>query len=105
MREPDGLALSSRNIYLSVEERVQALALSRAVHEAEKLFASGERSASRIIEAARETFAAVAEIRVDYIALVDWATLEPVEIAAPGALFAVAAWAGATRLIDNTILK
>lgn len=105
VREPDALALSSRNIYLSEEERVQALSLSRAVFYAEALFASGERRASRFIEAARETFAAVAEIRVDYIALVDWATLEPVEIAAPGALFAVAAWAGVTRLIDNTILK
>ena len=105
VREKDGLALSSRNVYLSVEEREQALALSRAVHEAENLFAAGERSASRIIEIAHETFAAVPEIRVDYIALVDWATLDPVEIAAPGALFAVAAWAGATRLIDNAILN
>ncbi|MDR3773717.1 MAG: pantoate--beta-alanine ligase [Terracidiphilus sp.] len=104
VREADGLALSSRNVYLSAEERAQALTLSRAVRQAEALFASGERRASRFIEAARETFAAVPEIRVDYIALVDWATLEPVEIAAPGSLFAVAAWAGATRLIDNAIL-
>jgi pantoate--beta-alanine ligase len=104
VREADGLALSSRNVYLSAEERVQALTLSRAVREAESQFASGERRASGFIESARETFAAVPEIRVDYIALVDWATLEPVGIAGPGSLFAVAASIGATRLIDNTIL-
>jgi pantoate--beta-alanine ligase len=105
VREPDGLAMSSRNVYLSVEERAQALTLSRAVREAEALFASGERRASRFAEAARVTFAAVPEIRVDYIALVDWATLEAQEIAGPGSLFAVAAWVGATRLIDNAILS
>ena len=104
VREADGLALSSRNTYLSAEEREQALTLSRAIRQAETLFASGKRLASGFIEAARESFAAVPEIRVDYIALVDWATLEPVELAAPGSLFAVAAWVGATRLIDNAIL-
>jgi pantoate--beta-alanine ligase len=105
VREADGLALSSRNIYLSAEERPQALTLSRAVRGAEALFASGERRASKFVEAARETFAAVPEVRVDYIALVDWATLEPVEIAAPGSLFAVAAYVGRTRLIDNAVLS
>jgi pantoate--beta-alanine ligase len=104
VREADGLALSSRNIYLSAEERVRALTLSCAVREAEALFASGERRADKFVEAAHETLAAAAEIRVDYIALVDWATLEPVEIAGPGSLFAVAAWVGRTRLIDNAIL-
>jgi pantothenate synthetase len=57
-----------------------------------------------LTEAARQSFAAQPTIRVDYIELVDWATLEPLETAAPGSLFAVAAWVGATRLIDNTIL-
>jgi pantoate--beta-alanine ligase len=104
VREHDGLALSSRNIYLSDEEREWALTLSRAVREAEALYASGERRAGRFTQAARMTFAAMPQIRVDYIALVDWATLEPVEVAAPGSLFAVAAWVGATRLIDNTVL-
>jgi pantoate--beta-alanine ligase len=104
VREADGLALSSRNVFLSVEERAQSLVLSRAVRQAEALFASGERRAAKIIESAKETFAAVPQVRVDYIALVDWATLEPVEIAAPGSLFAVAAHVGNTRLIDNTIL-
>jgi pantoate--beta-alanine ligase len=104
VREADGLALSSRNIYLSAEEREPALTLSQAVRGAEALFASGERRADRIVSAAREAFAAVPAIRVDYVAVVDWATLEPVEIAGPGSLFAVAAWVGNTRLIDNAIL-
>ena len=111
VREPDGLALSSRNLYLSPAERKQALTLSRAIRQAEASVASGERRAGKLIEAARRlfdaersSFAAEPEVRIDYIALVDWATLQPVEIAAPGALFAVAAWVGSTRLIDNTIL-
>jgi len=104
VREADGLALSSRNIYLSAEERERALTLSQVVRGAEALFASGERRADRFVSAAREAFAAVPAIRVDYVAVVDWATLEPVEIAGPGSLFAVAAWVGNTRLIDNAIL-
>jgi pantoate--beta-alanine ligase len=105
VREPDGLALSSRNVYLNVAERGQALALSRAIRQVEALVAAGERRSSVLIEAARQVFAAEPAIRVDYVELVDWATLEPVETAAPGSLFAVAAWVGATRLIDNTIIS
>jgi pantoate--beta-alanine ligase len=104
VREPDGLALSSRNVYLGPGERAQALTLSRAVRQVEALAAAGERRASEMLAAARRTFAAEPAISVDYIALVDWATLEPVEIAAPGSLFAVAAYVGPTRLIDNTVL-
>jgi pantoate--beta-alanine ligase len=105
VREPDGLALSSRNLYLSTAERAQALVLSRAVRQAEALAAAGERRSSALIAAARRSFAAVPEVRIDYIACVDWATLDPVEVAAPGTLFAVAAWVGQTRLIDNSILN
>jgi pantoate--beta-alanine ligase len=104
VREPDGLALSSRNAYLSPGERIQALALSRAIRQAQALVAKGERRAAALIVAAREVLAVESAIRVDYIELVDWATLEPVEVAAPGSLFALAAWVGATRLIDNTIV-
>jgi pantoate--beta-alanine ligase len=104
IRDPDGLALSSRNIYLSPAERTQARTLSRAIREIESLASSGQRNSAALIAAAREIFAAEHAIRIDYIALVDWNTLEPVETAAPGALFAVAAHVGATRLIDNTIL-
>jgi pantoate--beta-alanine ligase len=105
VRESDGLALSSRNVYLSSEERQQALVLSRAVQCIEKLIAEGQRSAASLMEAARAVFAAEAEIRVDYVELVNWETLLPVNTAAPGTLFAVAAWVGATRLIDNAILQ
>jgi pantoate--beta-alanine ligase len=104
VREADGLALSSRNAYLSTDERAQALVLSRAVREVELLFAAGERNSAALIAAAGSTFAAETAVRIDYIELIDWSTLEPLETAAPGALFAVAAYVGATRLIDNTIL-
>jgi pantoate--beta-alanine ligase len=104
VREADGLAMSSRNVYLSPAERTQALALSRALGQVEALVNAGERRSGKLIEAARQTFVADPQIRVDYIEAVKWATLEPVEEAAPGTLFAVAAWVGATRLIDNTVL-
>lgn len=105
VREADGLALSSRNAYLSEQEREQALTLSRAVRRVEDLVASGDRRAAALVEAAREIFSAAPAVRVDYIELVDWSTLLPVEIATPGMLFAVAAWVGSTRLIDNTIIR
>jgi len=104
VREADGLALSSRNIYLSPAERSQALVLSRAVRQIEALIAGGERSSDALIRAAKEIFATEPTVRIDYIELVDWATLLPVEIASPGSLFAVAAYVGPTRLIDNAII-
>lgn len=104
VREADGLALSSRNAYLIADERRQARALSRAIRWVEAMVAKGERNPAVLMEAARQIFATEALIRVDYIALVDWPTLEPVEVAVPGTLFAVAAWVGTTRLIDNAIL-
>jgi pantoate--beta-alanine ligase len=105
VREADGLALSSRNVYLNPAERTRALVLSRAIQQAEALVAAGERRASSFLAAVANTLAAEAGVRVDYVSLVDWATLEPVETAAPGTLFAVAAYVGSTRLIDNTILR
>ena len=105
IREADGLALSSRNVFLSPQERAQALTLSRAIRQVESLVASGERGANSLREAARLIFATEPSLRSDYIELVDWSTLCPVETALPGSLFAVAAWVGATRLIDNTILS
>jgi pantoate--beta-alanine ligase len=104
VREHDGLALSSRNIYLSAQERTQALALSRAINTVEDLVGHGQRNAATLMEAAEAVLGAEPLVRVDYIAVVDWATLQPVESAVPGTLFAIAAWVGATRLIDNTIL-
>jgi pantoate--beta-alanine ligase len=104
VRETDGLALSSRNVYLSAEERKPALALSRSLRHVEELVAGGERDAEKLRAAARTVIGEEPAVRVDYLALVDWATLEPVETAVPGTLFAVAAWVGETRLIDNTII-
>ena len=104
VREADGLALSSRNRYLSAEERVQALVLSRALAAVEAGFHAGKRSAETLTKLAAEQFATVPDVRVDYIAAVDWATLEPVAEVVPGNLFAVAAWVGSTRLIDNLVL-
>jgi pantoate--beta-alanine ligase len=104
VRDPDGLAISSRNVYLSPAERTRALALNRAIRAVESLHAKGERHAAKLIESARGLIESEPKVRIDYVELVDWATLEPMKTAAPGSLFAVAAWVGKTRLIDNTIL-
>src|ERR1035441_2270284 len=105
VRDSDGLALSSRNVYLSAAERGHALVLNRCIRQIEALVASGELRASFLQDAARHALANEPGVRVDYVALVDWATLLPVEVGVPGTLFAVAAWVGSTRLIDNTILS
>ena len=104
VREADGLALSSRNLYLSVEERRQALVLSRAVRAVEALVAAGERRGEALVSAGRAVFAGEPGVRVDYVEVVDWGTLLPVEVAGAGTLFAVAAWVGKTRLIDNAVI-
>jgi pantoate--beta-alanine ligase len=104
VRDANGLALSSRNAYLTPAQRGQALTLSRAVRHVESLVAQGERRASMLIASAQVVFATEPDVRIDCIALVDAATLEPVDAAVPGTLFAVAAWLGSTRLIDNAIL-
>jgi pantoate--beta-alanine ligase len=103
VREPDGLALSSRNAYLSPEERARALALSRALFEARDAARRGERDAGALGARARERIAA-AGARVDYVEIVDPGSLAPVSHAAPGAVMLVAAFVGTTRLIDNVRL-
>jgi pantoate--beta-alanine ligase len=105
VREPDGLAMSSRNRYLSTEERKQALVLSRALSAVQGLAAGGGTRASALIEAARRVISSEPAVRVDYIAAVDWATLEAVDEIGSGALFAVAAYVGSTRLIDNFVAE
>jgi pantoate--beta-alanine ligase len=104
VREPDGLAMSSRNRYLSAEERRQALTLSRALQSAEKQAARGEHLASGLLQTMRTTLQEEPAIRVDYIAVVDPDTLLPVDDVGAGALLAVAAYVGNTRLIDNVLL-
>lgn len=105
VREADGLALSSRNMYLSPEERRQALVLSRALREVEARHQNGEANSANLTSIARSVFALEPAVRVDYIEVVDSETLEPVAMAGRNTLVAVAAFVGATRLIDNVILK
>lgn len=101
VREPDGLALSSRNAYLSARERQHAVALSQGLASARALLVGGERSASRILRAVRTELACYPLVREDYVALVDAATLEPVRAVRGRVLLALAARVGRARLIDN----
>jgi len=100
VREEDGLALSSRNAYLSPEERVRALSLSRALFEAQARCARGERDAAVLRRRAGQDISA-GGARVDYVEVVHPETLRPVAEAVPGSRMLVAAFVGATRLIDN----
>ena len=108
VRDPDGLAMSSRNVYLSPQERASALALSRALRSVEQLHMSGEHDSAALLGAARQALAANAaslpEVRLDYLEIVHPDTLAPLTNTAHGALAAIAAWIGSTRLIDNVVL-
>ena len=104
VREPDGLAMSSRNGYLRPDERLRALALHRSLRRVEEEFRAGERSAARLIAAASEVFAQEPEIRLDYFEIVDPHTLDPVERISQPTLVAVAVYVGTTRLIDNVVV-
>jgi pantoate--beta-alanine ligase len=104
VREPYGLALSSRNRYLSASERVQALVLSNALNVITAKYHAGEKDVARLLEAGRGVMATEPEVRIDYFAIVDPETLLPLTEARAGALAAVAAHVGSTRLIDNTLL-
>ncbi|NBD09048.1 pantoate--beta-alanine ligase [Corallococcus silvisoli] len=102
VREADGLAMSSRNAYLSAEERQRALALSKGIRAAQALLAAGTRDTGALVEAARRELKA-ADLREDYVEVRDAGTLSPLGTVAPGqtARMLVAAFSGATRLIDN----
>jgi pantoate--beta-alanine ligase len=104
VRESDVLALSSRNRYLSAQERAQALVLSQALNAISAAYRAGEKNVARLLDEGRAVMAQEPEVRLDYFAIVDPDTLLPLNDAAPGALVAVAAHVGSTRLIDNTIL-
>jgi pantoate--beta-alanine ligase len=104
VREPDGLAMSSRNVRLSPEQRSRALALPDALQAASERAAQGERSAEALLETARAAMLARG-VQPEYLELVDPETLEPREELTGESLLALAARVGETRLIDNTILR
>jgi pantoate--beta-alanine ligase len=104
IREADGLAMSSRNAYLSVAERQAALVLSRALRLAEERLAQGERQGGRLTATLRECIAAEPRARIDYVAVCDPHTLREVETLAGTVLVALAVYVGQTRLIDNALL-
>jgi pantoate--beta-alanine ligase len=104
VREPDGLAMSSRNAYLNAEQRQQALVLSRSLQRVKSAFDAGERDAAKLSNVGVQVVAAEPGAKLDYFAIVDADTLEPVTHSSRGTLVAVAAWVGTTRLIDNLVL-
>jgi pantoate--beta-alanine ligase len=104
VREVDGLAMSSRNRYLSADQRRTALVLHCSLVRVNSLYEKGQRKAADLISAAREVFATEPLARLEYFEIVDAETLEPQPDAAPGALVVVAASVGSTRLIDNIVL-
>lgn len=104
VREADGLAMSSRNVYLDPQGRKSALALSRSLKRIEEKFKAGEHSAAKLIAEGQKVLAQDSGVRLDYLEIVDPRTLEPVQEIAGPALVAVAAFVGPTRLIDNVVL-
>lgn len=104
IREPDGLAMSSRNAYLNADDRVRALVLQRSLQRVEKEFRAGQRGSAQLSEAGRAVIAGEPQVRLDYFEVVDPDTLDPVDHVVGKALVAVAAYVGSTRLIDNVVL-
>jgi pantoate--beta-alanine ligase len=104
VREPDGLAMSSRNAYLKPEERPAALTLYRSLQQAKSMVRDGERDPARIIVAARGMIAAHPATLIDYVRICDPHTLEDVAAVAQPAVMALAVKVGTARLIDNAVL-
>ncbi len=104
VREPDGLALSSRNVYLNGEERQSALVLSRALFAARDMYEKGERNAQEIRSAMRAMLEAEPGVKADYVTVSDPESLEELDHIEGRALVALAARVGKTRLIDNVVL-
>ena len=103
VRDGDGLALSSRNRYLSVVERGHALVIRRCLLEMERQYLNGEDLSENLVAEGLGVLGEEAGVRVDYLAIVDAGTLLPVERVRAGCLVAVAVWVGSTRLIDNFV--
>jgi len=104
VREPDGVALSSRNAYLGTADRTRARVLSRAIFAMRDAFDAGERSTGALEALGHEVLGTEPEVALEYLAVVDTQTLEPASIADPGSIVVIAARIGTTRLIDNVIL-
>ena len=104
VREPDGLAMSSRNAYLDAQQRKSALVLSRSLIAAQERFNQGERRVQALIETGKRAFEQEPSVRLDYFEIVDPETLDPVDDLSRGGLVAVAAFVGKARLIDNIVL-
>ncbi len=104
IREPDGLAMSSRNSYLSAEERTQALSLFRSLRQAEQLVSEGISGSNEILRNVREIISQQNLAGIDYIEIVDPEEMTPVKDIRGGGLLALAVWFGTTRLIDNIVL-
>jgi pantoate--beta-alanine ligase len=104
VREADGLAMSSRNRYLSAEERKRSLVLSQALRAMAQRAAEGETEAAALIDVGLGVLAEEPEARLDYLRVVDAETLADLATVEQGALVAVAAWIGAARLIDNVVI-
>ena len=105
VREPDGLALSSRNQYLDANQRRQATVLSRSLEEVRARVTAGERNPDKLIQALKAPIATAPDARLDYAAIVAFETLRPVERLHGQVLVALAVHFGSTRLIDNILLK
>ena len=105
VRDADGLALSSRNKYLSAAERRHALVLHRTLLRIEQMIANGERKSAALMQGGLEVLLTVPEARIDYLAIVDADSLLPVTLVETGTLVAIAAYLGQTRLIDNFLVK
>lgn len=103
IREPDGLAKSSRNTYLNADERKAALILSKAIKLGEELVADGERNAQTVIKAMTDKINTEPLARIDYVNVVDALSIEPLDVVKGEVLVAIAVYIGKTRLIDNFI--
>jgi pantoate--beta-alanine ligase len=104
VREEGGLAMSSRNSYLSADERRRALGIYRSLKQAEQFFAAGERDTHKIKNKIETALLGEKDIKIDYVEIVDAETLRPLDVLRDNALIAVAAFVGSTRLIDNIII-
>jgi len=106
VREDSGLAISSRNLYLTPDEQNSATVIHKALKQAKKAFKEGERNANRLIDLIRTTVEAEPRARLDYVTVADAETLEKIDrLDDRPTLIALAAYVGKTRLIDNTILN